>query len=113
MSIKTVQEQREKNQELVKWERQGAEVTEYYIGEYDGQEISIYVIDFRFEEEYRDDQVEIHSDITWSPLVKLLNGHISWSSGPGAFAPITTNVITDVMIEVMKVAKEIGKEYNV
>ena len=113
MSIKTVQDQREQNKELVKWEKQGAKVTEYYVGKYDGQEISIWTVDFRFEESYRDDQVEIWSDITWSPLVKLWNGYITWSSGPGAFSPITTNVITEVMIEVMKIAKRIGKEYNV
>jgi len=113
MSLKTVQDQREKNKELVKWESQGAKVTEYYVGEYHGEPVSIWTVDFRFEEEYRDHQVQIWSDITWSPLVELINGNISWSSGPGAFAPITTNVITDVMIEVMKIAKEIGKEYNV
>lgn len=110
---KAVQEQREQNQTLIKWESQGANVSEYRVGNYDGQEVSIWVVDFRFDELYRDDQVEIYSDITWSPLVKLLNGNISWSSGPGAFSPITTDVITDVMIEVMKIAKEIGKEYNV
>lgn len=110
--INSIQEQRIKNQELTKWEKQGATVTEIYVGDYEAQPISIYVVDFRYEESWRDDQVMIHSDITWSPLIKLLNGHVSWSSGPGSFAEVTTEMITDVMILAMKKSKEIAKEYG-